>query len=73
MISIFVRIVGGNWEKMQVLINLTEHAYNNIKALDSISLGRCAYKGIVMSALNAIKRGTVINNANEDKESEKSI
>lgn len=58
---------------MQVLINLTEHAYKNIRDLDSISLGRCEYKGIVMSALNAIKHGTVKNNSNEDKESEESI
>lgn len=43
---------------MQLIVNITDHLYNNIKALDSISLGRCNYKGIIMGAINAIKNGS---------------
>ena len=41
---------------MQLLVNIPEHQYNNIIALNSLSLGRVPYKGIIMYAINAIKR-----------------
>ncbi len=46
---------------MTLKVELTEHAYNNIMTVDSISLGRMPYKGIIMSAINAIKCGEVQN------------
>ena len=46
---------------MQIQVDITEHAYNNIMTLDSISLGRIPYKGIVMAAINAIKSGEIVN------------
>lgn len=46
---------------MQIQVDITEHVYNNIMALDSISLGRIPYKGIIMAAINAIKSGEVVN------------
>lgn len=43
---------------MRLNVNITEHMYNNIMDLDSMTIGRCNYKGIVMAAINAIKGGT---------------
>lgn len=44
---------------MELIVSLTEHMYNNIKAVDSIALGRCNYKGIVMGAIKSIQDGKV--------------
>ena len=41
---------------MKLEIDIPEHQYNNIIALNSLSLGRVPYKGIIMYAINAIKR-----------------
>ncbi len=41
---------------MKLEIEIPEHQYNNIIALNSLSLGRVPYKGIIMYAINAIKR-----------------
>lgn len=43
---------------MKLEIDIPEHQYNNIIALNSLSLGRVPYKGIIMYAINAIKMGT---------------
>lgn len=45
---------------MKLEIDIPKHQYNNIMALDSISLGRVPYKGIIMYAINAIKHGKVL-------------
>lgn len=45
---------------MKLEIDMPEHHYNNIIAFDSVSLGRVPYKGIIMYAINAIKRGKVL-------------
>lgn len=45
---------------MRFEIDIPEHHYNNIMALDSVSLGRVPYKGIIMYAINAIKHGKVL-------------
>lgn len=42
---------------MEIVINITEHAYKNIKDYKSMSLGRYPYKGIVVAAIKAIKQG----------------
>ena len=54
-----VRICGKEVEK-KLEIDIPEHQYNNIMAIDSMSLGRAQYKGIIMYAINAIKRGKVL-------------
>lgn len=41
---------------MKLEIEISEHQYNNIIAMNSLSLGRVPYKGILMYAINAIKR-----------------
>ncbi|MBO7732910.1 MAG: hypothetical protein J6S67_10165 [Methanobrevibacter sp.] len=43
---------------MKIVTEIPNQQYNNIMSIDSISLGRIPYKGIVMAAINAIKRGT---------------
>lgn len=45
---------------MKLEIDIPEHHYNNIMALDSMSLGRVPYKGIIMYTINAIKHGKVL-------------
>jgi len=45
---------------MRLEIEIPEHHYNNIMALDSVSLGRVPYKGIIMYTINAIKHGKVL-------------
>lgn len=45
---------------MRLEIDIPGHHYNNIMAIDSISLGRMPYKGIIMYAINAIKHGKVL-------------
>ena len=46
---------------MKLEIDIPEHHYNNIMALDSVSLGRVPYKGIIMYSINAIKHGKVLD------------
>ena len=43
---------------MKLEIEIPEHQYNNIMAIDSVNIGRVPYKGIIMYAINAIKKGT---------------
>jgi hypothetical protein len=45
---------------MKLEIDIAKHHYNNIMALDSVSLGRVPYKGIIMYSINAIKHGKVL-------------
>ena len=45
---------------MRIEIDIAEHHYNNIMALDSVSLGRVPYKEIIMYSINAIKHGKVL-------------
>ena len=45
---------------MKLEIDIPEHHYNNIMAIESVSLGRVPYKGIIMYAINAIKHGKVL-------------
>lgn len=45
---------------MRLEIDIPEHHYNNIMALDSVNLGRVPYKGIIMYTINAIKHGRVL-------------
>ena len=45
---------------MRIEIEIPEHHYNNIMALDSVSLGRVPYKGIIMYTINAIRHGKVL-------------
>ena len=45
---------------MKLEIDIPEHHYNNIMALDSVNLGRVPYKGIIMYAINAIKHGKIL-------------
>ena len=45
---------------MQILIDIPKHHYENIKSIDSVSLGRIPYKGIIMYAINAIRHGKVL-------------
>lgn len=45
---------------MRLEIDIPEHHYNNIMALDSLNLGRVPYKGIIMYAINAIKHGKAL-------------
>ena len=48
---------------MRLEIDIPEHHYNNIMAIDSMSLGRAPYKGIIMYSINAIKHGRTINDS----------
>jgi hypothetical protein len=45
---------------MKIEIDIPEHHYNNIMSIDSVSLGRVPYKGIIMYTINAIKHGRVL-------------
>ena len=45
---------------MKLEIDIPEHHYNNIMAIESVSLGRVPYKGIIMYTINAIKHGKVL-------------
>jgi Zn finger protein HypA/HybF involved in hydrogenase expression len=44
---------------MQILIDIPKRHYENIMNIDSVSLGRIPYKGIIMYSINAIKNGVV--------------
>ncbi len=46
---------------MKIEIDIPKHQYKNIMDLDSISLGRAPYKGIIMYAINAIKKGKALD------------
>lgn len=55
----------------KLLIDIPDHQYNNIIALASANIvmgGRFPYKGIVLYAINAIKRAEIIDDKAEDKE-----
>lgn len=45
---------------MEILIDIPEHQYNNIMTISSVNLGRSLYKGVIMSAVRAIQKGTVL-------------
>lgn len=44
----------------RLIVELTDHQYDNILAVRSINMARAPYKGIVMSAINAIKHGVQV-------------
>ena len=44
----------------RLIVELTDHQYNNILTCRSMNIGRVPYKGIIMSAINAIKRGVQV-------------
>lgn len=44
----------------RLIVELTDTQYNNILTCRSINIGRVPYKGIIMSAINAIKRGVQV-------------
>ena len=52
---------------MKLEIDIPKHQYNNIMSLDSINLGRVPYKGIIMYAINAIKRGKTLEQESTTK------
>jgi len=43
---------------MKLIVDIPDMQYNNIMEVKSICLGRLPYKGIVMNAINGIKKGT---------------
>ncbi len=45
---------------MKLEIEISEQQYNNIMELQSANIGRVPYKGIIMYAVNAIKRGKTL-------------
>lgn len=45
----------------RLIVELTDHQYNNILDFRSINMARAPYKGIIMSAINAIKRGVQVS------------
>jgi hypothetical protein len=52
--------------KMEILIDIPEHQYNNIMTISSVNLGRSLYKGVIMSAIRAIQKGTVLPKGHGD-------
>ena len=52
----------------RLMVELPDEKYENIIALTAVSLGRIPYKGIVMYALNAIRRAEIIDDKAADKE-----
>jgi hypothetical protein len=52
----------------RLIVELPDEQYANIIALKAVSLGRVPYKGIVMYALNAIRRAEIIDDKAADKE-----
>lgn len=46
---------------MKLEIDMPEHHYNSIMAFDSVRLWRVPYKGVIMYAINAIKRGKALD------------
>lgn len=51
---------------MEILIDIPEHQYNNIMTISSVNLGRSLYKGVIMSAVRAIQKGTVLPKGHGD-------
>ena len=52
---------------MKLIVDIPDTQYNNIMEVKSMCLGRLPYKGIVMNAINGIKKGTPIpDNATVD-------
>ena len=43
---------------MKLIVDIPDTQYNNIMEVKSMCLGRLPYKGIVMNAINGIKKGT---------------
>lgn len=52
----------------KMIVELPDDEYENIIALTAVSLGRVPYKGIVMYALNAIRRAEIIADKAADEE-----
>ena len=52
----------------RLIVELPDEQYENIIALTAVNIGRFPYKGIVMYALNAIKRAEIIDVKAADKE-----
>lgn len=52
----------------RLIVELPDEEYENIITLTAVSLGRFPYKGIVMYALNAIRRAEIIDDKAADKE-----
>ena len=52
----------------KLIVELSDHEYENIITLTAVSLGRVPYKGIVMYALNAIRRAEIIDDKAADEE-----
>lgn len=52
----------------RLIVELPDEQYENIITLTAVSLGRVPYKGIVMYALNAIRRAEIIDDKAADKE-----
>lgn len=52
----------------RLIVELPDEEYENIITLTTVSLGRFPYKGIVMYALNAIRRAEIIDAEAADKE-----
>lgn len=51
---------------MKLVIEISDHQYNNIMDVSSVNIGRVPYKGIIMSAINAIKNGTPLPKGHGD-------
>lgn len=51
---------------MEILIDIPEHQYNNIMTISSVNLGRSLYKGVIMSVVRAIQKGTVLPKGHGD-------
>lgn len=52
----------------KLIVELPDHEYENIITLAAANIGRFPYKGIVMYALNAIRRAEIIDDKAADKE-----
>ena len=50
----------------RLIVELPDEEYENIITLTAVSLGRVPYKGIVMYALNAIRRAEIIDDKAAD-------
>lgn len=57
----------------RLIVELPDEEYENIITLAAVSLGRVPYKGIVMYALNAIRRAEIIDAKAADKETTTNI
>lgn len=57
----------------RLIVELPDEEYENIITLTAVSLGRVPYKGIVMYALNAIRRAEIIDNKAADVTTKKDL